>query len=182
MPGKTPSDALAEYVQPVRKSLECVTPTKLAYLKPKEEIEQALFFEDVGGAKISSKTGIDYLMVVRHKFVISQIATRSFKVRTLEYRYALDIETADGPQELFEYHWHPGSIHKFPHVHVMTGDPSFHKVHLPTCRISVEDFVRCLIDDFKIPPRIANYGSVLDRNRRKFFTNCNWVWEWTKGC
>jgi hypothetical protein len=183
VPGQNPIDALAEYVEPIRKSLECVTSDKLAYLKPKEGITQVFAFQEIGGARVRSVAGAAYRVTVRHNFVIDQKGVRSFKVRTLEYRYALDLESAGrGVDEVFAYHWHPSGPHKFPHVHVTGKDPSFHKVHLPTSRISLEDFVRCLIEDFGIPARKRAYKSLLDQNRRRFFKHSKWCWDWEEGC
>jgi hypothetical protein len=179
VPGKSPADALDEYVQPIRKSLQCLTPSKFAHVSPKAGIIQDLIIDEIGGAKLISALHINYRVSVLHKFVI-QPSSRSYKVRTLAYRYNLDIETQDGTEEIVGYHWHPRGAHQFPHIHVAGADPSFHKVHLPTCRISLEDFLLCLIEDFGIPARTPNYRTILERNRRKFFEHCKWVWDWKK--
>jgi hypothetical protein len=106
-----------------------------------------------------------------------------------DYRIRLDDETADDVPpvsligyvytllasdgvEVVAYHWHPETTASlsFPHLHiglaalgrdaaVLPGQ--FHKVHLPTGPVALEDFIRLAITEFGVEPRRADWADVL---------------------
>lgn len=79
-----------------------------------------------------------------------------YKVATRAHRYALE---DDAENEIVAYPWHPQepSYRPDPHLHIGYGAggrlvrPDLRDAHLPTRRISVEEFVRCVIVDFHAP-------------------------------
>src|SRR4029077_12050699 len=85
----------------------------------------------------------------QHNFKIQGSGT-GYKVTTLAYRYGAEDVNHD---EILLYHWHPESEVKSPHLHVpcaANARKELRKAHLPTLRVSFEDFLLCLISEFNI--------------------------------
>jgi hypothetical protein len=88
------------------------------------------------------------------------------KLRTYAavYQYQIDRE---GEQWVFRYDYlreaedpHPSShlqlrANLLEHEHCLPEDRPFHKVHMPTGRITLEAVVRCLVEQFSIPTNEA---------------------------
>lgn len=96
----------------------------------------------------------------------------SAKATTKMYQY----QVLDGASPLLEFHYHPGETVDFCHVHVAhnpRGWEDFHKVHVPTGRVSLEDIVLMLVNDF--PVRMRRGGRVvLEEHRRRFEAHLTW--------
>jgi hypothetical protein len=60
----------------------------------------------------------------------------------------------------------------FPHLHLQygagLGRSEFERAHLPTGRVTVQDFVRLLIGDFAVPPGRDDWEAALQESRREF--------------
>jgi len=86
------------------------------------------------------------------------------KVETRSYMYTL--EEAHG-REILGYHWHPEGVSPFtmPHLHLGTGAkvglPELDDAHLPTGRISVEQFLRFVIETFDVKARRRDWRRIL---------------------
>jgi hypothetical protein len=92
------------------------------------------------------------------------------KVSTRAYTYTL--EDAD-EREIVAFHWHPAGRSPVtrPHLHLGPGcgvEAAVSKVHFPTGRISVGDFLWTLIDGFDVPARRDDWQNVLDASRDVF--------------
>lgn len=84
-----------------------------------------------------------------------------WKVKTDRYAYSLSL-TEGFDQELLAFHWHPGSSVTTPHVHAaLVGGPSFHKIHIPTGRIFLEDVIRLAIEGFGVVPLRDDWSAML---------------------
>jgi hypothetical protein len=87
------------------------------------------------------------------------------------YQYTLD---DPGGHEIVAYHWHPDGIsdHVRPHVHIGMGArvdyPQLITAHLPTNRISVEDFLLLSIRDLGVEPLREEWESMLEESRGGF--------------
>jgi hypothetical protein len=103
--------------------------------------------------------------------------TEPWKVTTVAYSYTLS--ESDGP-EIFAYHWHPttpNSVH-YPHLHLehgaQLGRQEFHSAHLPTGRVSLEDFVQLIIESFGVSPVRNNWEALLEESRAEFDAERSW--------
>lgn len=96
----------------------------------------------------------------------------SARATTTMYQY----QVLDHAAPLLEFHYHPGETVDFCHIHVAhnpRGWEDFHKVHVPSGRVSLEDVILMLVDDF--PVRIKRGGrAVLEANRAEFESNLTW--------
>ncbi len=98
-------------------------------------------------------------------------------MKTVAYHYTLG-ETES--HEILSYQWHPnvpGSV-SFPHLHLqygaLLGRPEFERAHLPTGRVTLEDFVRLLIADFGVSPARDDWKQALEESRREFESDRSW--------
>lgn len=94
-----------------------------------------------------------------------------WKVSIVAYEYC--VEEHDG-QEIIVYHWHPQTPRTVatPHLHLEAGAGIGRReltmAHLPTGRIAIEEFIRCLLRDFSVPPLKQNWDEVLTETQDAF--------------
>ena len=98
------------------------------------------------------------------------------EVRLSTRAYIYSIYDSPGMMEvepLVYWHWSPPTDGRDPHVHAPVGDPAGRgmRLHLPTGRrVSVEQIVEHLIEEWGVVPARADWRSVLQDNRTRFET------------
>jgi hypothetical protein len=98
-----------------------------------------------------------------------------WKVSTAAYYYALH---GTKEREFLAFHWHPEAEGRTdPHLHIYA--PSnivdfLTKVHLPTGRIALEQFLRFLIVELKVKPLRDDWESVLKRTEGPYTQHRTW--------
>lgn len=113
--------------------------------------------------------GRDLRLSVLHWATVSRSTSRS---STSGYEYQI----FDGAKPMLEFHYHPGTVVSYCHVHVQHDPPGwsdFHKVHVPTGRVAFEDVIEMLINDFGVRAK-RGAQAVLDESRRKFESSLAW--------
>jgi hypothetical protein len=95
-----------------------------------------------------------------------------WKVSIAAYYYS--IEAAEG-QELVQYHWHPEDTGRidYPHLHLGSGAQvkrsDVTSAHIRTGRVSLENVLEMLIEDFGVRPRRKDdWRSTLRKAHGKF--------------
>ena len=125
------------------------------------------------------------LFDVSHVFGIEEVPEqgpfrRRWRVTTRMYQYRLFDRNE---RELLVYHWQPGDAFlgpDHPHVHVsaalsarVTADQTesidLGSRHLVTSRISLEGFIRMLIEEFGVAPQRADWRETLNRTEAAFW-------------
>jgi hypothetical protein len=103
-----------------------------------------------------------------------------WRTHTLRYEFAL-YDSPDGGPYLLAYHFHPDPErrgYQRPHLHVRARPawaPGWlHKRHLPTSRISCEQFVRLLIEELGIRRAGSDWERVLDDTERRVQARRTW--------
>lgn len=87
------------------------------------------------------------------------------------YQYSLD--DAD-EREVIAYHWHPAGASNVtrPHAHLgvaaKVGHPGLLQAHLPTNRVSIEDFLLLGIRDLGVQPLRDDWQEILESTRDVF--------------
>jgi len=181
--GRSHTEALDAFLEPVRRSLSCVaersptvTPNR-HQIKPETPLVLVLAPIPVplrGDSQVS-------LLVTQHfRIVRSEDENRGpWKVRTSAYLYAI-VRSSD-EKEILSYHWHPDSRSPitFPHLHISEGAECrltfFHRAHLPTGRVSLEKFLWLLIADFGVEPLRADWEHVLAEADKAFAEYRTWA-------
>jgi hypothetical protein len=179
--GSDTYDALQNYLQFLRESVACVTtevliPQEGGY-HPRDEPYVLTF----GGGDVrvhTSDGGRLGIRIVQHYFMVpAEGRLGLWKVTVDAYEYTLLDEGLE--RELIAYHKHPRGSRSvsYPHLHVLVPAerPELAMAHLPTRRISVEEFLYCLIRDFRVRPRRGDWEEVLRRNRERFDEYRTWT-------
>jgi hypothetical protein len=167
--GRTPHEALDSYLTPLRQAVSCLTRAYLNHSGTAPERTHALVLEsNLRGedARWSMSVGQTYALVET-----DDPERGPWKVSTRAYSYTLD--DAEG-REVLAYQWHPDgpSPMKRPHMHFGAGagieQAPISGIHFPTNRVSIEDFLWLLLEEFDIQPSRADWRSVLHQTREAF--------------
>ena len=182
MAGRNVNEAVNNYRDPLKEVIGCVTQPILLFsagggYRVGNEYSLALQKGDpvkLGGEANISITMIQYFRPVedvRKDYGPYRVSTRA---------YYYTIQDADG-HEVLAYHWHPtapNSNTPWPHVHLEygagVGRQELAGEHIPTGRVTVEDFVRLLLEVFKVPEQKPNWRDVLDRTKGRFDFYKSW--------
>lgn len=166
-------------MRPLRRAVSCVT-TRILNVRggyhPSEKPHSAIIGDglpvELGGLGQLS------LRMVHHYRVLEDPHERGpWKVSTAAYYYSLD--DADG-QEIISYHWHPQSRSpiRFPHLHVGPAAGCAREelaaAHCPTSRISLEEFLRFVITDFRVEPLRSDWSHVFEEAQQNFQSWRTW--------
>lgn len=174
MAGKTPPKAVQDFVKPIQLALSCVTNAQITRSGDyRTTADHVLVVADgepfalprTSGSALRARVSQNY------RIVPAEGPRGPWKVTTTAYLYTL--EEADG-LEILSYQWHPSgpsSVH-YPHLHVGQAAgkprPELQRAHLPTGRISLEQFLWLAIEAFKVRPRRDDRRDVLYRTLQKF--------------
>ena len=118
--------------------------------------------------ELGSGTNLAVLGSQQYRVIENPDPREPWQVRTVAYHYTLR-EIDEG--EILSYQWYPNVPRSvtFPHLHLkhraMLGRPEFERAHLPTGRVTLEDFVRLLIVDFGIPAVKEDWEQPLEASR-----------------
>jgi hypothetical protein len=163
--GATAREAVEEFLRPLRRVVSCVTPGILN-IRGGYHLSARPHSVLIGDGLPVRLAGTGRLMfrMVHHYRVAEASGERSpWKVRTAAYYYSLD---DFNEREVISYHWHPEgqSPIRFPHLHVGPGAgcqrEEIGTAHCPTGRISVAEFLRFAIVDFRVEPLRDDWSDV----------------------
>jgi hypothetical protein len=176
VPGKTPREAVQNYVTPLQQAVSCVSK---AVLRPSgyDPSDEPLVLLSQQMPDRLATTDL-YFDVAQWFRIIEDPANGPWRVTTEGYKYT--IETEDG-EEILGYHWHPRSLSHIrePHLHLGTGarigrsELETAKAHLPTGRVSMEDFIQLLIEVFAAHPR-RDWRTILKATGDLFWKYASW--------
>jgi hypothetical protein len=96
-----------------------------------------------------------------------------FKVSTREYSYRLMQRSDVASREILAYRWHPNDSElRDPHLHIR----SIARVHFPTSRVCVEDFVCMLIKYYGVRSMMkkSEWMAIIDKNKMAFERMATW--------
>ena len=176
MPGRTPREAVQNYMAPLQQAVSCVC---TAVLRPTS-------YEPGGGPHLLCSEQMPCVLVntnlrfdVAQWFdIIEDPQNGPWRVTTAGYKYTIETEDAE---EILGYHWHPDSRSpfKYSHLHLGRGarigrsELEGVKAHLPTGRVAMEDFIRLLIEVFNARPR-RDWKEVLQTTVERFWQHASW--------
>jgi hypothetical protein len=167
--GKSPPEAVQNFLDPLRLALSCVTRDVLqvsgyhvADVPHAVTLGRGLPVRLGGDSRLS--------LTVTHNYrIIEDPGPRGpYKCSTTSYVYALD---DDQSKEVISYQWHPsGRSHvTWPHLHLGAGAHverhDLSAAHLPTGRISIEEMLRLAIDELGVEPLRADWRDVMDTSQ-----------------
>ena len=108
-------------------------------------------------------------------FVRDPHYAKEWKVKTDAYAYHVFM-TDDEAGQLFAWHWHP-DLKPGCHVHVgarQGGSRALYRFHIPAGRVSFEEVLRFLVDEFDVRPVRQDWDSILSDSQRRFEAYRTW--------
>lgn len=173
MAGKSPREAVANFLAPIKKSVACITPVFVTVShRGRDAIDHphTLLINGGDAFKLGGPAELTLELSQNYKIVTAEGDRGPFKVSTIGYWYTLrDHED----REVIGYHWHPnGHDIPWPHLHLKHGigdqREEFEKAHVPTGRVAIEDVIRLLLLHFSVPPLKSDWATVLGESQEKF--------------
>jgi len=188
--GRNPNAAFQQFIDPLRSALNCVTQERLtASRQHTYEVGTiySVLLNDLNPVRLRTAAGIlpVYMSVGQQVRIIKTEEPADprgpYKIQIVEYFYDL---RSDDHTELLTFHWTPEAegdgVVTFPHLHagsaIIAQDApirprDFHKIHIPTGRVSVEAIIRLAITEFGAIPLKRNWVDELNRTEAAFL---NW--------
>lgn len=184
MGGKTPKEAVDNFIYYLRETLSCIVADDLTAFQQSTKLHKVYFDSP---ATVSTLAGKNLYVSVTQIFTVGEDKqiTGEYKVSTREYSYVLSQEPHFEMHGVLSYHWHPNEFAvRFPHLHLKitprTGYPEIERrirnAHYPTSRVCLEDFVFLLIRYYDIKPRLvaSEWPRILKKNKRAFDLMATW--------
>lgn len=181
MAGKNVKEAVNNYRNPLKEAVNCVTdPILLFSARGGYEVEEeySLTLREGDPVRLA---GMGIAISISQYFRPVRDDRKDygpFRVRTTAYYYTVEDVSGD---EILAYHWHPDTPNsKTVHPHVQleygakVGRPELAGSHIPTGRVTVEDFVRLLIELFGVLPRRPDWRDVLGHTKGRFDLYKSW--------
>jgi hypothetical protein len=172
MAGRTPPEAVNNFLAPLDRSLSCLTTRGI---NVKGGYHSADSPHPLTLHQNPSPIGRDKrfaIKAIQHYRIVEYDGPRGpWKVSTVAYYYTR--EDAGGA-ELLGFHWHPNErsavIHPHLHVYPATGisHPDLLKRHIPTGRVSLEAVFRYAIVELNVEPLRDDWVEVLDASQEAF--------------
>jgi hypothetical protein len=161
--GESPAEAVAAFIEPLRRFLSCVTDRVLVATHYHEiELDQprALTFGRDEETRVRLRD--DLMLDVAHFFEVVEDVGDAGPFRCHTRAYSYDFRHVGGPS-VVAFHYHPESRVILPHAHVhqYTQPVDLSKVHLPTGRTTLESIIRLAIEEFGAVPHRDDWDDVL---------------------
>jgi hypothetical protein len=169
--GKTESLAKDNFLGFLRESLNCITDSYLTAFRQSDKLFKVWF--DPPSPVTLRNGGRGYVSVTQIFKVVSDKERGGFKAKTREYSYRFSADEDVASPGILAYHWHPHEFEvRFPHLHVT----SLNRVHFPTSRVCVEDFILLLIDYYDVKPILKekDWKRILQKNKAAFDQMATW--------
>src|SRR5215470_12670467 len=167
MAGRTPAEAVNNFLSPLQRALSCVTRDVLSVGGGYHVADRphVMLFEN-NPVTLGHDKRFALKLIQQYRIVEADDERGPWKVSTVAYYY--HVETIASPaQEVFAYHWHPHGRNTvtYPHLHLSSGAGALQhnliKAHLPTGRIAIEDVVRCVITQLDVVPLRQDWEAIL---------------------
>jgi hypothetical protein len=168
----SPREAADTFVGFLQETISCISADNLTAYRQSNKLYKVWtqpHFE------LKTRTGARLFISITQVFSVGPHPTAigQFKAKTREYSYRLTKREHIDAAEILAYHWHPHDFDvRHPHLHV-TRVP---RVHFPTSRVCLEDFIEMTIRYFGVRPmmKYSEWSTILDKNKRAFEKMASW--------
>jgi hypothetical protein len=167
MPGRNPSEAYFELIDPIQKALNFIVVGRLSLGRDTRGIRpdtvEVVTLNDGDPAPLHSPLAGTLLLSASLRVIVHRVdvGPTSYHCQVVGYWYTL--YTAD-EREVIAYHWTPdvrGNQRDFPHLHIgsviaasgRVAGAAFNKFHIPTGVVPVAAFVRFAIEELGVGVR-----------------------------
>jgi hypothetical protein len=178
MAGRTPAEAVNNFLDPLRQALSCITHEILFvgggyHASPRDNPQQRhMLTLSTSPAVLGRDRRFSLVLIQHYRVIEGEDARGPWKVSTVAYYYTL--KSAYTEHEIIGYHWHPQgrSPITYPHLHLHHGagevEYNLGKAHLPTGRIAIEDILRLAITHFNVEPLRDDWEDILASSQSAF--------------
>lgn len=174
MAGKTSSEAVTSFLEPIRQAVSCITKSVVVSgFDPNDRKPHVLTIANGDPVKLTSTPTLYLTVQMQYRVVKAEGERGPWKVKTAGYNYSVQDRSK---KELFAYHWHPWVKPFYPHLHICpaSGVNLLRKIHLPSARISIEDVLELLIEQFKVKPIRQDWEKVLKKTKAAYEKYRTW--------
>jgi hypothetical protein len=172
--GRTPHQAVENFLDPLRRSLARVTRANLI-VTPGGHVPMpdphAATLSGEGPVGLGKDARIAMLMSIQYRIVEAEGERGPWKTTVAQYEYSL----VQKGKEVLGFHWHPESRGRvtWPHVHVGTvalarRGALNRRIHIPTGRVAVEDVLRLAIIDLGVESLRDDWETVFRQTQDVF--------------
>jgi len=182
--GRTPNQAGRNFTSPIKTAVACILRQPLSvYTQDGYEIGKsiALSTTDLDSQPVKTRNGTLWIVIaISGKLIEDERQDRGpYRVTTTQYTFSIS-EDEEQSREILSYHWTPNADEgqrTFPHLHIgraildskYRSDPyNYHSMHIHTDRVSVEQFILTLIEEFGVKPANPRWHSVLHSSHGTF--------------
>jgi hypothetical protein len=168
--GRTPREAVRNFVDTLQRALACVTPTVVDVgggYYPAEEPHR-LTLRAGEPVRLRGVARISLSVRMRYRIVEAPGPGGPWNVNIVAYQHAL--WDRDG-REIVAYHWHPDGESDVitPHVHLGAGAAVGHAglrdAHLPSGLVTLDDVLRLALVNLGAEPLRRDWREVLEASR-----------------
>jgi hypothetical protein len=138
--------------------------TSLQRATPDENGIRVLSVKSGERFKVKSSPPRYLVIAIRYKIIQAGGHLGPWKASNLAYNYTLYDEDET---EVLAYHWHPNVGPPTTHLHLYQASGAvayLAKRHMPTERISVEEFLRFVIEELRVQPIRNDWSDILKSN------------------
>jgi hypothetical protein len=170
--GKTEKEAADNFLGYLQETVSCVTAESLTAFQQSKKLYKVFFNPPT---ELTTRSGGRLFLSLTQVFSAGPDPNQDgeFKVSTREYSYRLLHRVDVASREILAYHWHPhDSELRDPHLHIR----SVPRVHFPTSRVCIEDFVWMMIKYYGVRPKMkhSEWTAILAKNKKAFEQMATW--------
>lgn len=178
MAGKTPYEAVENFLAPLRRAVARVTRDQLT-LSPGGHVPRAephvVSLSRGGTTVLRGDLPLEFALSMQYRIVEAEDERGPWKTKIEQYAYSLRLSGGGNGPELLGWHWHPLDTPHYPDPHVHVGAVALapnggltRKMHIPTARVSLEEVLRFAIVDLGVRALRADWDEVLRETQRTF--------------
>ncbi len=166
MPGRTPAEAVNNYMESAQHAISCISDAVVNVgggYYPADRPHTLRLNED-RPVRLGGPSRIWLYFHQYYRIVQLEISGNLWTVTEVGYEYQI---LDSNHREILAYHWHPMGQSSFisQHLHVghgaMASREEIETAHLPTGYVSLPDIIRLLIRDFRATPKRGDWESIL---------------------
>jgi len=188
LPGRSPAEAVANFLEPLQRAASCVTRTPFIISAGGRHTVgkvHSLTWPNFEPVPVQGPKGEIVTLDLAIQYEILHIprdrVRGPYKVATRGYMHT--VQTIDGA-EVIAFHWHPDGNSDVRDTHMHVGSTQLNpggvltkKHHIPAPRMSVEGVLRFCIDQLGVEPLREDWSMVLADSEDLFHMWATWGGE-----
>lgn len=174
MAGRTPTDAVQAFADPIQTALTCFVPGKVIVNSYDPDVEGVLHLNRAEDIRLKGSGRIHLYATMRYRIWKPEEpadSSKPWKVSTTGWIYELKDRDL---VSIVEFHWHPGITPDVPFPHLHTPADGRVRRHYPTGRVLIEDVLNCAVECGAEPADPEKWADVFRTNVENFGKGATW--------